>query len=62
MKIRGETYELWRAVDQERIVLDAFVTRKCDRHAALKCLKKQFKWDETPETAVKDRLESYGAA
>ena len=35
VKINGETYYLWRAVDHEGTVLDALVTRKRNRHAAL---------------------------
>jgi len=62
VKIKGETYYLWRAVDHEGTVLDALVTRKGDRHAALKFMKKQLKWHRTPETFVTDRLGSYRAA
>ena len=62
VKIRGETCFLWRAVDHEGTVLDALVTRKRDRHAALKFLKKQLKWHRAPKTIVTDRLGSYRAA
>ena len=62
MKIKGETFYLWRVVDHEGTVLDALVTRKRDRHAALKFLKKQLKWYHAPETIVTDRLGSYRAA
>ena len=40
VKVKSETYYLWRAVDHEGTVFDALVTRKRDRHAALKFLKK----------------------
>ena len=62
VKIKGETYYLWRAVDHEGTVLNALVTRKRNRHAALKFMKKQLKWHRTPETFVTDRLGSYRAA
>ena len=62
MKIKGETHYLWRAVDHEGTVLDALVTKKRDRHAVLKFLKKQLEWYQAPETIVTDRLGSYRAA
>ena len=62
VKIKGETFYLWRAVDHEGTVLDALVTRKRDRHAALNFLKKQLKRYRTPEAIVTDRLASYRAA
>jgi putative transposase len=34
MKINGETYYLWRAVDHEGEVLESYVTRRRDRKAA----------------------------
>jgi transposase-like protein len=38
--IRGERHYLWRAVDHEGEVLESYVTKKRDKAAALKCLKK----------------------
>ena len=40
VKINGETHYLWRAVDHEGEVLETYVTRRRDRNAALKFLKK----------------------
>ena len=40
VKINGVTHYLWRAVDHEGEVLESVVTRKRDRKAALKFLKK----------------------
>ena len=40
VKFNGETHYLWRAVDHEGEVLDSFVTKRRDRKAALKFLKK----------------------
>jgi putative transposase len=36
VRINGEIHFLWRAVDHEREVLEAFVTKRRDRGAALK--------------------------
>ena len=62
MKINGETHYLWRAVDHEGEVLESFVTKRRDRRAALKFLKKTMKRYGNPEVIVTDRLRSYGAA
>ncbi len=43
MRVNGEMYYLWRAVDHEGEVLEVFVTKKRDRKAALKFLKKVMK-------------------
>ena len=40
VKINGETHYLWRAVDHEGEVLESFVTKRRDRKAALKFLRK----------------------
>ena len=62
MKIIGQTHYLWRAVDQEGEVLEAFVSKRRDRKAALKFLKKLLKRHGNPEVIVTDKLWSYGAA
>ncbi len=43
VRINGETHYLWRAVDHEGEVLETFVTKKRDREAALRFLKKAMK-------------------
>ncbi len=58
----GETHHLWRAVDHEGEVLEAFVTKKRDRKAALRFLKKAMKRYGNPLEVVTDRLRSYRAA
>ena len=40
VKIHGERHYLWRAVDQEGEVLEAFVSKNRNRKAALKFLRK----------------------
>jgi putative transposase len=62
VKINGETHYLWRAVDHEGEVLDAFVSKRRDRKAALDFLKKIMKKYGAPKTIVTDRLKSYRAA
>jgi putative transposase len=62
VKINGETHYLWRAVDHEGEVLETFVTRRRDRKAALKFLRKTIKRYGRPEIIVTDLLRSYGAA
>ncbi len=61
MKINGETHYLWRAVDHEGEVLEVFATKRRDRKAALKFLKREMKRYGRPWTLVTDRLRSYGA-
>ncbi|MFZ1660950.1 MAG: IS6 family transposase [Paracoccaceae bacterium] len=62
VKINGEMRYLWRAVDHEGEVLESFVTKKRDRKAALKFLKKAMRRYGRPIEIVTDRLRSYGAA
>lgn len=62
VKINGKTYYLWRAVDHEGEVLDAVVTKKRYKKAALKVLKHLMKRYGRPHSIVTDKLGSYGAA
>ena len=62
VKINGETHYLWRAVDHEGEVLEAFVSKRRDRKAALDFLKKIMKRHGQPRAIVTDRLRSYRAA
>ena len=62
VKINGVTHYLWRAVDHEGEVLEAYVTKRRDRHAALKYLRKAMKRYGNPKVIVTDRLKSYRAA
>ncbi len=62
VRINGETHYLWRAVDHEGEVLEAFVTKRRDRTAALRFLRKAMKQYGRPEIVVTDRLRSYRAA
>jgi len=62
VRISGETYYLWRAVDHEGEVLEVFVTKQRDRKAALRFLRKTMKRYGRPEVIVTDKLRSYRAA
>ena len=62
VKINGQLYYLWRAVDHEGEVLESFVTKRRDKKAALKFLKKSLKRHGRAEEIVTDRRRSYGAA
>ena len=62
VRINGETHYLWRAVDHEGEVLEAFVSKRRDRKAALVFLKKIMKRHGQPRAIVTDRLRSYRAA
>ena len=62
VKINGETHYLWRAVDHEGEVLEAFVSKRRDRKSALFFLKKIMKKYGTPKSIVTDKLPSYRAA
>ena len=52
VKFNGVTHYLWRAFDHEGEVLESFVTKTCDRKAALKFLEKSIKRHGWPETIV----------
>ena len=62
VKIKGERHYLWRAVDAEGEVLESVVTKRRNKDAALKLLKKLMKRYGRAENIVTDRLRSYGAA
>ena len=62
VKINGVQHYLWRAVDHEGEVLEAYVTKARDKAAALKFLNKLTKRHGRPGDLVTDGLRSYGAA
>jgi putative transposase len=62
VRINGDTYYLWRAVDQEGEVLEIFATKRRDRRAALTFLKRVVKRYGRPRSLVTDRLRSYRTA
>ena len=62
VKVNGKLCYLWRAVDHEGEVLDAVVTSKRDKAAALKFLRRIMKKYGLPQSIVTDRLRTYSAA
>jgi putative transposase len=54
VKVNGKLFYLWRAVDHEGAVLDAVVTSKRDKAAALKLLKRILKKYGRPRKIVTD--------
>lgn len=62
VKINGVQHYLWRAIDHEGEVLEVYVTKKRNKLAALKFLKKALKNYGAPHEIVTDRLRSYRAA
>src|SRR3990172_8202663 len=62
VRINGEMHSLGRAADHEGEVLESFVTKKRDKSAALRFLKKALKRHGKVEAIVTDGLRSYPAA
>jgi putative transposase len=62
VKVNGKLRYLWRAVDHEGEVLEAVVTTKRDKLAALKLLKRIMKKYGSSRSVVTDSLCSYSAA
>ena len=54
VKINGERHYLWRAVDHEGEVLESYVTKKRDKKAALKFMKKAMRRFGSPNEIVTD--------
>jgi len=62
VKINGERFYLWRAIDHEGTVLESCVSKRRDRRAALKVLRKLLASYGSPHEIVTDKLGSYRAA
>ena len=62
VKINGVKHYLWRAVDHEGEVLESFVTKRQNKKAALRFLRKSLRRHGLLEAVVTDRLASYRAA
>ncbi|WP_170482334.1 IS6 family transposase [Ruegeria arenilitoris] len=62
VKVNGKRHYLWRAVDHEGEVLEAVVTKRRNKAAALKFLRKLMKRHGCAEEIVTDRFASYKAA
>src|SRR4051794_13888497 len=63
VKINGQRCYLWRAVDQDGLVLDILVQPRRDTVAAKCCFRKLLKGLQyAPRVLITDKLQSYGAA
>ncbi len=63
IRIRGERYYLWRAVDQDGQTLDILVQKRRNIRAAKRFFRKLLKdLRYTPNQLVTDKLRSYGVA
>jgi putative transposase len=62
VKVNGTLCYLWRAVDHEGEVLEAVVTARRDKAAALKLPKRIMKKYGRPQSVVTDGLRAYSAA
>src|SRR3954464_4579408 len=61
--IAGQKHWLWRAVDQDGIVLDVLVQSRRDQRAAKRLLRRLLKRQcRAPRVMITDKLASYGAA
>jgi putative transposase len=63
IRVQGELRYLWRAVDQNGVVLDILVQSRRDGAAAKRFLKRLLKGlHYTPSVLITDKLKSYGVA
>jgi transposase-like protein len=63
IKIAGKKHWLWRAVDQDGVVLDILVQCRRDKRAVKRLLQKLLKKQRRPpRVLITDKLASYGAA
>ena len=62
MRINGGLRCFWRAVDHEGQMRESFVTKRRDRKAALRFMRKAMKRYGGPNVVVTDQLRSYRAA
>jgi transposase-like protein len=63
LKINGVTHYLWRATDQNGVVLDIRVQPKWDRFAAIRFFRKLLRATaRKPRVIITDKPRSYGAA
>ena len=63
VKIASVKHWLWRAVDEEDLVLDILVQSRCDTQAAERLLRKLFKrQSQAPRVMITYKLASYSAA
>lgn len=62
VKINGQNYYLWRAIDHEGTVLECYVSKRRDKRTARKVLLKLISKHGQPKEIITDKLPSYKAA
>lgn len=62
VKLRGEPYLLWRAVDEYGTELDALLQKRRDKAAAKRFFRKVLRSHPAPRKIVTEQLRSYPAA
>jgi putative transposase len=63
VKIQGQRYYLWRAIDQDDEVVDVFLQKRRDGKAAKRFFKRLLRnYKGEPRKIVTDKLRSYGVA
>ena len=62
VKVNGKRHYLWRAIDHDGEVLEVVATKRRNKPALMKFLKKFMKRHGCAEEIVTDRLASYQAA
>ncbi|KKB60910.1 transposase, partial [Robbsia andropogonis] len=62
VKLRGEPYVLWRAVDEHGMELDVLLQKKRDKAAAKRFFRQILRSNPAPRKIVTDQLSSYPAA
>lgn len=62
VEVSGRKFWLWRAVDQDGIVLDEILQSRRNKRAAKRLLRKLIKRHGLPKRIVTDKLRSYAAA
>jgi putative transposase len=62
VKLRGEPYVLWRAVDEHGVELDVLLQKHRDEAAAKRFFRKMLRSYPVPSRIVTDQLRSYPAA
>ncbi|MDN7430765.1 IS6 family transposase [Burkholderia sp. AU45388] len=62
VKLRGELYVLWRAVDEHGTELDVLLQKRRDRAAAKRFFRRMLRSHPVPRKIVTDQLRSYPAA
>jgi putative transposase len=62
VRVNGRIHYMWRVIDHEGEVLEVFVSKRRNKAAALKVLKKAMRRYGRPDEVVTDKCPSYGAA